>query len=225
MTSIHKNLPDNQRHEPKGASTAASDSVYVSDGAGSGVWKKVPVSSLSGLSGDGAVADKFVASNGSGGFKLLSPYSVGVMGITNNSANFAVSAAADATLQTSSDYVLFTGAGAPWAGEISDDVAFSTNKLTVTYPGLYEVRFWGNISGYPSNTAFVGAKFKINGTTWSTRTVVAKSNSAGDAGQLSAFGLVQLAANDYVQLFVASSVTGNLVVKNANMTVELKRSA
>lgn len=225
MASIHKNLPDNQLHEPKGASTAANNTAYFSNGAGSGVWKKAPVAGLSGLSGDGGIADKFVATDGTGGFKLLNPYSVGVMGITNNSANFAITAAADVTLQTSSDYVLFTGAGAPWAGEIEDDVAFSTNKLTVTYPGLYEVRFWGNISGYPSNTAFVGAKFKVNGTTWSPRTVVVKSNSAGDSGQLSAFGLVQLAANDYVQLFVASSVTGNLVVKNANLTVELKRSA
>ena len=34
----HKNIPDAGRHEPKGASTAAAGSVYVSDGAGSGSW-------------------------------------------------------------------------------------------------------------------------------------------------------------------------------------------
>lgn len=38
MTIQHKDAPDGKRHEPKGASTAASGTVYVSDGAGSGNW-------------------------------------------------------------------------------------------------------------------------------------------------------------------------------------------
>jgi hypothetical protein len=41
-TVTHKNLPDAQRHEPKGASTASVDTVYVSDGAGSGTWAQAP---------------------------------------------------------------------------------------------------------------------------------------------------------------------------------------
>lgn len=45
----HKNITDPDNHEPKGASIAVDNTVYVSDGAGSGVWKKPPidVSSLS----------------------------------------------------------------------------------------------------------------------------------------------------------------------------------
>ena len=35
----HKNIADADRHEPKGASTAAAGQVYVSDGAGSGSWQ------------------------------------------------------------------------------------------------------------------------------------------------------------------------------------------
>lgn len=42
----HSELPDNLLHEPKGASTAAADTVYVADGAGSGSFKKLPVTSL-----------------------------------------------------------------------------------------------------------------------------------------------------------------------------------
>jgi len=34
----HSQLQDPQIHEPKGVSTAAAGSVYVADGAGSGVW-------------------------------------------------------------------------------------------------------------------------------------------------------------------------------------------
>lgn len=44
--TIHKNLSDAELHEPKGAATAASGTVYISDGAGSGTWIKLPLSSL-----------------------------------------------------------------------------------------------------------------------------------------------------------------------------------
>lgn len=36
--SVHKDLTGADLHEPKGADTATSGKVYVSDGAGSGVW-------------------------------------------------------------------------------------------------------------------------------------------------------------------------------------------
>ena len=34
----HKNLTDPELHEPKGASTATADQVYLADGGGSGSW-------------------------------------------------------------------------------------------------------------------------------------------------------------------------------------------
>jgi hypothetical protein len=34
----HSAIPDGQRHEPKGISTAASGQVYVANGTGSGAW-------------------------------------------------------------------------------------------------------------------------------------------------------------------------------------------
>lgn len=40
-TIEHKNISDAYRHEPKGASSAASGSVYVSNGAGSGTWTNI----------------------------------------------------------------------------------------------------------------------------------------------------------------------------------------
>lgn len=38
MAIEHKDIPDAQLHEPKGAVSASSGEVYVSDGAGSGSW-------------------------------------------------------------------------------------------------------------------------------------------------------------------------------------------
>lgn len=220
----HKSLPDSELHEPKGVSTAANRQVYVANGSGSGTWQKIKTENLEGLTGDGGVANKVLVTNGSGGVAAYTKNAYGVMGITSNSNNFAVTAAADGTLQNTADYVLFTGPGAPWVGESLYGVTFSSDRLIAPVAGVYDVRFWSNISGYPSNVALVGARFKVNGTTWSPRTTISKSNSSGDAGNLNAFGLVTLNANDYVQLFVASSVTGNLVIKNANLTLDLKRA-
>ena len=44
MAIEHVNIPDGERHEPKGASTATIDMVYASDGAGSGEWREIPYS-------------------------------------------------------------------------------------------------------------------------------------------------------------------------------------
>lgn len=41
MSTIqHSAIPDANLHEPKGAASASADSFYVSDGAGSGSWKR-----------------------------------------------------------------------------------------------------------------------------------------------------------------------------------------
>ena len=45
-TIEHKDLPDSLLHEPKGASTAAVGTVYVPDGASSGSFQKLPITSL-----------------------------------------------------------------------------------------------------------------------------------------------------------------------------------
>lgn len=43
---LHKDLTGTDLHEPKGASTASLGTVYVSDGAGSGVWVKIGSGSI-----------------------------------------------------------------------------------------------------------------------------------------------------------------------------------
>lgn len=42
----HSQIPSEHCHEPKGAPEAAAGTVYVADGAGSGSFKKLPLSSL-----------------------------------------------------------------------------------------------------------------------------------------------------------------------------------
>lgn len=44
--ALHKDLTGTDLHEPKGASTASINTVYLSDGAGSGTWSKVTASAI-----------------------------------------------------------------------------------------------------------------------------------------------------------------------------------
>ena len=50
MATQHSAIADADRHEPKGASTAAVGTTYISDGAGSGTWKPVQISHFACLS-------------------------------------------------------------------------------------------------------------------------------------------------------------------------------
>lgn len=40
-TINHKDIPDGERHEPKGVSTATANQLYVANGSGSGAWQKL----------------------------------------------------------------------------------------------------------------------------------------------------------------------------------------
>ena len=45
-TVQHSAIPDGQRHEPKGISTATDKQVYVANGATSGAWRKIKESDI-----------------------------------------------------------------------------------------------------------------------------------------------------------------------------------
>jgi hypothetical protein len=147
------------------------------------------------------------------------------MTITNNTNAFTMAAAVDGTLNTNTDYVLFTGTGAPWAlGTPSLGITFLTDRVIVPVAGIYQIELWSTITGFPTNTAKVSVKHRINGGAFSARHPIAKSNSAGDAGNLNGFGLVTLAANDYIQLYLASTAAGGLTFSDVNVTINLIRA-
>lgn len=54
----HRDIPDSGRHEPKGASTAITDTVVVADGVGGTSFKKITGASLQGSVGAGPVSLK-----------------------------------------------------------------------------------------------------------------------------------------------------------------------
>lgn len=68
-TIQHSSIPDGQRHEPKGISSATNKQVYVADGSASGAWSKIGPQSLLGVSTNGT-AGQFAAVDGAGNFVL-----------------------------------------------------------------------------------------------------------------------------------------------------------
>lgn len=86
----HKDITDANRHEPKGASTAPVNSVYSSNGAGSGTWQKITNTNLSGISADGT-AGYFLLADGAGGF-TLAPAAHGSIYFSNFSVPYTLAA-------------------------------------------------------------------------------------------------------------------------------------
>ena len=224
MSIQHRLIPDAELHEPKGAATAANHQAYVANGSGSGTWKLIDTTDLKGAVGDGGSDNKYMRTDGTNGLVAKTDAAFGTMTITANTNAFAITAAVDPTLQTNTDYVLLTGTGAPWVGEmLFGGISFNTDRLIVPVTGTYRIDLWANISQYPTNTAFIGCQYRVNGTNFGPRKVVTKSNSLGDAGQLNGFGFASLTAGDYVQLYVASSATGGLIIRAANSMLTLVR--
>lgn len=178
---------------------------------------------LKGLVGDAGVADKKLITDGANGFILRTDAAYGAQVITNNPTNFPLTAVADTTFNTPTQFTLMTGVGAPWVSSTLFGVTFSVDRLTAPVTGMYKLDFWCNIAAFTGNTAKISFRHLINGVTYVTRKPTVKSASAGDITTLSAFGLVQMTVGDYIQLTVASDTTGNLLLSDANMTLTLVR--
>lgn len=59
MTTNHQDITDPFIHEPKGASTASANEVFVADGAGSGDWEKITGDSFDNTSVDSYLQNAF----------------------------------------------------------------------------------------------------------------------------------------------------------------------
>ncbi len=199
MTIEHVSIGDPNIHEPKGISSAAGNTVYVANGAGTGVWRQLTFSELDAVQAYGSMV------------------------ISNNAANFPLTAVADTSFATPAQYTLLTGAGAPFASETLFGVTFNTDRLIAPYTGVYKLDAYMNISSFPGTTAKVAMRHLRNGTTYSARPVIVKSAGSGSALQLTGFGLTTLNAGDTMQIVVASDVTGNLVIRDMNVLLTLQR--
>lgn len=189
MAIEHKDIADPYIGEPKGASTATAGQVYKANGSGSGVWSDTAFN----VHGD--------------------------MIIESGTTGIVTSAAADATLNTDSDYVKITG---DWSVGHVDGITFNTDELVVPVAGGYEVFFWADIL-VPKNNNFIGIKYAINDTTpYSTRKIISQSNTTNDYLNMFGAGIVTpLAATNTISMYIASTQADSLIVQEAGLVVKL----
>ena len=192
-TIEHSVLSGSELHEPKGISSASDGQIYVANGSGGGVWE-----------------DQITNVHGE-------------MVVINNATATAVTAAADATLNTDSDYVKIT---AGWTGDHLHNVSFNTDELILSKGGFYYISFWCSIK-VPTNNNFVSIKYAINDTApYSNRKIKSQSVTANDYINMSATGILDsITADDTLSMYIAATKTDNIVIEEAGLCAMLLHPA
>lgn len=187
----HSSIPDGQRHEPKGISSATNKQVYVANGSASGAWSKVGPISLSGVTSNGT-AGQFIAVDGTGNFVLATAahgsiyfYNVGAP-YTLTYPSTATKIAPTTTVKSGS--VLITGD--------------TTGRLTYTgtQPSSLDLVF--NVSADQA----VGFARDLEFSLYKNGTVIPGSQcivttTSGEKHAFSMHADVQVVTNDYVEVY------------------------
>ena len=186
--------------EPKGIAAAASGTVYTADGLGSGAWTA-------------PAAAPTIA--------------YGEMFIDNlSSANtITVATAADATLNTSTDYTKIVTTGMWQIGENYGITVDNTlGELTIITAGVYKIDFWTTHNIAATGSYVLGWKYAVNGVL-SNQKVRDRDNGSGSVGTTAATGITAtLAAGDKISLYMAATVGGVVTLSDAGIVITLLKA-
>jgi hypothetical protein len=212
MTIQHSLIADADRHEPKGASTALANQVYVSNGAASGSWQnQKPHGTV------GAAADKVYVTDGANAGTMQ--YPAGKL-----YAELYIDAGVTSqTLSAGSAYARLDP-GTEWTAGPTKGLTTTANDgtITLTEAGTYMISFWASFS-----TASIAAgtdynfKYAINGTPGSRIIKVEKHTAGSDLLSVCAMGLATVSANDVLSIYVAGDGTSSgttITVVEAGLT-------
>lgn len=143
----------------------------------------------------------------------------GQRAVTNNSSLIAKTAATDPTLVSNTDYTQVTAVWEAIGGGINRGITQQANSLTINRAGAYEIQLWASVST-SSNNVNIAFKFAVNGTISLVRRPIVRLDVANNIGSLCANGLVQLAAGDIITLWIASTVTTNVRIYDAVLSLK-----
>jgi hypothetical protein len=212
MTIQHSLIADADRHEPKGASTALANQVYVSNGAASGSWQdQKPYGTV------GAAADKVYVTDGANAGTMQ--YPAGKL-----YAELYINAGVTSqTLSAGSAYARLDP-GTQWTAGPTKGLTTTANDgtITLTQAGTYLIDFWVNFStaAIAQGSAY-NFKYAINGTVGTRKFHVHKITNSTDQLLAGASGLVTVAANDVLSIYVAGDATSSgttIVVTDSGFT-------
>ncbi len=187
----HKDLTGSDLHEPVGIELVTTEAkmVYLADGAGSGDWTHH----------GGSVHGEMV--------------------LESNAITTVCPTAADATLNTDTDYAKVV---AGWTAGHLENVTLNADELVVSIAGSYEIHFWANIL-VPATNQSVAIKYAVNDTTpYSTRKLILHSASAGDIANLAGSGIVgPLSVGDTLSIYIATDLVGDPTVVESGLLIKL----
>jgi hypothetical protein len=190
----HDSITDPNIHEPTGAASATAGEVYVSDGAGSGLW----------LPTGGTIHAE--------------------MEVVNNTTGQSLTAATDSTLNTNSDYVqLDTGiwtAGlvSDATFDTSGYISIATSGIYII-SGWFSFQ-----ASVVSTYCAIKYSTDNTTSSLSTRKLSRLSGASGDIGNMAATGIVQLSVGDKVSIFIAVDKNATITTRDAGLAVILLKA-
>jgi hypothetical protein len=191
----HSALTGTDLHEPKGVAAASANRVYVSDGAGSGSWAKVPLQTLTGLTTNGTVGD-ILSVDGAGNLLYTR---------TAHGSCYFTNLAAPNTITYPSVYTKV--APTTVAGGDPSDMTEGTNaRITYSGTGDRHCRLLASISldQAAGSGRDVQLAFYRNGTLLTGSEIVATASS-GTKNNMGMVYDVVLAPSDYVEVYVKNA--------------------
>ena len=201
-TVQHSAITDPNIHEPKGVAAATINKVYVSNGTGSGTWKKLSPPQLAGLTTNGQAGDT-VTVDGAGNFVLT--------GTPHGQVHFYDITTPYALTYPSSFTKL---APTTTAGGIPSNFTESTDgRLTYTGTDTVPVSISYSVSLDQTSGAdrdLIIAVYK-NGSVSNGHSIA--TTSTGQKHNMSGVHTISMATNDYVELYILNNgASGNIRV-------------
>ncbi len=212
MAVQHGNLKDPLIHEPKGVgvlNSGPSDAgkVYVSDGAGSGIWQ--------GEAGTGLITVPHLETN----IILADAVTVPLLG------------AGDGDLRDDADYTSFIDkftVDTVLTNDLTIDVA-GGGEIVIATSGIYYANFWFSFSEDFGNQLMGISAYKLNTSgipVYNAATKPLFLDKTRDNGNVSNIGggsLVSLTAGDKIGIGVAAATAGTLTITDASISMFLIR--
>jgi hypothetical protein len=212
MTIQHVDIADPFIHEPKGANAAASKTVYVADGAGSGAWGKVPTQGMVGVSGDGSANQIFIV-DGAGSHSLAWATAHGFVYFVNIGSPSVITYPSVYTKATPTTIA---------AGASKEFTEATTARLTYTGTPVRQAL----VKAIIDLSQATGANRDIRAALYKNGVIVAMSESiistvTANKNQISLLCSVPCATNDYFEVFVKNDgASGDVTVYTLKLSVE-----
>lgn len=203
----HEVITDPYIHEPKGVASALADKVYVSNGTGSGTWKKLSPSSLAGITGVGTVGT-FLSVDGAGNFVFL-PAPHGQCDFFDATLAAPYTLAATTSYQKLAPTTVANGAPALFTEGTNARLTY-TGADAVSMAINYNVSLNIGSSAKDVTLAVYKNGVLVDGRTVSTTSSSTKINMSGMA-------TVDMVTNDYVEIYAKISATDTINVYGFNL--------